>query len=111
VSAELHLILTVAMAVASALVGGLLAHRLHQSVIVSYLLAGMVIGPFTPGFVGDRTQIATLAEVGVIVLMFALGIEFSLKELVRIKGVALLGTAVQMALTMAAGLYPVISWP
>jgi CPA2 family monovalent cation:H+ antiporter-2 len=49
--------------------------------------------------------------VGVIVLMFALGIEFSLKELVRIKGVALLGTAVQMALTMAAGLYPVISWP
>jgi CPA2 family monovalent cation:H+ antiporter-2 len=113
VSAELHLILTVAMAVAIALVGGLLAHRLHQSVIVGYLLAGMVIGPFTPGFVGDRTQIATLAEVGVIFLMFALGIEFSLKELVRIKGVALLGTAVQMALTMAAGLGlgAVLGWP
>jgi len=102
-SAEFHLILNVAAAVTIALVGGLLAHRLRQSVIVGYLLAGVVIGPFTPGFVGDREQIAALAEVGVIFLMFALGIEFSLKELARIKGVAIVGTTVQVLLTMAAG--------
>lgn len=103
-SPEVHLILNVAVAVAIALVGGLLAHRLRQSVIVGYLLAGVVIGPFTPGFIADRDQIAALAEVGVIFLMFALGIEFSLRELARVKGVALLGTTVQVFLTIAAGL-------
>ncbi|MBA2447181.1 MAG: cation:proton antiporter [Chloroflexi bacterium] len=112
-SAEFHLILNVAAAVTIALVGGLLAHRLRQSVIVGYLLAGVVIGPFTPGFVGDREQIAALAEVGVIFLMFALGIEFSLKELARIKGVAIVGTTVQVLLTMAAGvgLGTLLGWP
>ena len=112
-SEPLHLILNVAVAVAVALVGGLLAHRLRQSVIVGYLLAGMVVGPFTPGFVGDRAQIAALAEVGVVFLMFALGIEFSLKELARVKAVALLGTVTQVALTMAAGigLGAVLGWP
>ncbi|MFN8514648.1 MAG: cation:proton antiporter [Chloroflexia bacterium] len=102
-SHELHLLLNVAVAVSIALAGGLLAHRLRQSVIVGYLLAGMVIGPFTPGFSGDREQIAALAEVGVIFLMFALGIEFSLKELARVRAVALGGTIIQGALTTAAG--------
>ena len=112
-SHEVHLILNVAVAVAIALVGGLIAHRLRQSVIVGYLLAGVVIGPFTPGFVGDREQIAALAEVGVIFLMFALGIEFSLRELARVRGVALVGTAVQVALTIVAGaaLGAVLGWP
>src|SRR5262245_49446229 len=93
---ELHLITNIAVAVAVALVGGLLAHRMRQPVIVGYLLAGVAIGPFTPGFIGDHDQIAALAEVGVIFLMFALGIEFSLKELARVKGVALIGTGLQM---------------
>ena len=96
-SHELHLILNVAVAVTVALAGGLLAHRLRQPVIVGYLLAGMAIGPFTPGFIGDREEIAALAEVGVIFLMFALDIEFSLKELARVRGVALVGTALQGA--------------
>ena len=113
VSDELHLLLNVAVAVAIALAGGLLAHSLRQSVIVGYLLAGMLIGPFTPGFIGDQDQIAALAEVGVIFLMFALGIEFSLKELARVRGVALLGTAAQVLLTMAAGvgLGWLLGWP
>ncbi len=102
-SAELHLVQNVAVAVAVALIGGLLAHRLRQSVIVGYLLAGMAIGPFTPGFTGDRENIAALAEVGVIFLMFALGIEFSLKELARVRSVALVGTLAQVGLTIAAG--------
>lgn len=102
-SHELHLLVNIAVAVTIALVGGLLAHRLRQSVIVGYLLAGVAIGPFTPGFIGDREQIAALAEVGVIFLMFALGIEFSLKELARVKGVAIGGTLIQVALIIAAG--------
>ena len=103
-SHELHLILNVAVAVVIALAGGLLAHRLRQSVIVGYLVAGMVIGPFTPGFIGDRDQIAALAEVGVIFLMFALGIEFSLKELAAVRGVAVIGTAAQVVLTVGGRL-------
>src|SRR5713101_1921228 len=94
-SQELHLLVNVAVAVAVALVGGLLAHSLRQPVIVGYLLAGVVIGPFTPGFTGDREQIASLAEVGVIFLMFALGIEFTLADLARVRNVALIGTSVQ----------------
>ena len=112
-SEELHLLLNIAVAVTIALIGGLLAHALRQSVIVGYLLAGMAIGPFTPGFIGDREEIAALAEVGVIFLMFALGIEFSLKELARVRGVALVGTALQVLLTIAAGigLGAALGWP
>jgi CPA2 family monovalent cation:H+ antiporter-2 len=112
-SHELQMILNVTVAIAIALVGGLLAHRLGQSVIVGYLIAGVVVGPFTPGFIADRDQIAALAEVGVIFLMFALGIEFSLKELARIKGVALAGTALQVTLIMACGigLGALLGWP
>jgi monovalent cation:H+ antiporter-2, CPA2 family len=112
-SAELALIINVAAAVAVALVGGLLAYRLRQPPIVGYLLAGVAIGPSTPGFVGDRAQIAALAEVGVIFLMFALGIEFSLRELARVRAVALVGTAIQMGLTIVAGaaLGTILGWP
>ncbi len=112
-SAEFHLILNVAIAVTAALIGGLIAHRLHQSVIVGYLLAGVALGPFTPGFVGDREQIAALAEIGVVFLMFALGIEFSLKDLSRVRYVALIGTTVQLLLLMAAGLGLglLLGWP
>jgi monovalent cation:H+ antiporter-2, CPA2 family len=110
---ELHLLLNVAIAVSIALVGGLLAHALRQPPIVGYLLAGIIIGPFTPGFSGDRDQIAALAEVGVIFLMFGLGIEFSLHQLGPVKGVALFGTTVQVGLTIAAGLGlgAVLGWP
>jgi monovalent cation:H+ antiporter-2, CPA2 family len=112
-SAELHLLLNVTMAVVIALIGGVLALRLRQPVIVGYLVAGVVIGPFTPGFNGDQHQIAALAEIGVIFLMFALGIEFSLKELARVKGVALGGTTIQVLLTIAAGiaLGRLVGWP
>jgi predicted Kef-type K+ transport protein len=103
----------VAVAVVIALAGGLIAHALRQSVLVGYLLAGVVIGPFTPGFVGDRDQIAALAEVGVVFLMFALGIEFSLKELAYVRGVALVGTAIQVLLIVRAGvgLGAFLGWP
>lgn len=112
-SHELHLIINMTVTIAIALAGGLVAHWLRQSPIVGYLVAGMLIGPFTPGFIGERAQIAVLAEVGVIFLMFALGIEFSLKELARIKGPAVIGTSFQLILIMLAGtvLGSVLHWP
>src|SRR5687767_9652798 len=112
-SHEAQLVLHFAAAIVTALIGGLVAHRLRQSPIVGYLVAGMAIGPFTPGFVGEREQIAVLAEIGVIFLMFALGIEFSLKELARMKGPAIVGTVVQVTLLIAAGtgLGMLLGWP
>src|SRR3982074_3748466 len=112
-SQELHLLVNVAVAVAVALVGAALAAAPRAPAIVGYLLAGVVIRPFTPGFTGDREQIAGLAEVGVIFLMFALGIEFTLADLARVRGVALGGTSVQVVLTLAMGLGLglLLGWP
>jgi CPA2 family monovalent cation:H+ antiporter-2 len=112
-SHELQLIFHITVAVATALAGGLVAHWLRQSPIVGYLLAGMIIGPLASNFVGNREQIAVLAEIGVIFLMFALGIEFSLKELARVKGPAVVGTCVQLMLLITSGvaLGVALGWP
>jgi CPA2 family monovalent cation:H+ antiporter-2 len=110
---EHQLILNLTVAITIALIGGLIAHRMKQSPIVGYLVTGMLIGPFTPGFVGDQEQITVLAEIGVIFLMFALGIEFSLKELAKVKGPAVIGTLVQVVLIILGGIaFGMISgWP
>lgn len=100
---ELEFILGLGGAVAAALVGGALALRLRQPAIVGYLLAGVLIGPFTPGFVGDVEQISALAEVGVVLLLFALGVEFSLRELRNVARIALPGGIAQIALIVGAG--------
>jgi monovalent cation:H+ antiporter-2, CPA2 family len=100
---EIPLVLNVAVALAIAVAGGFAASALRQSPILGYLLAGVLIGPFTPGFVGDREQIAVLADVGVIFLMFGLGVAFSLKDLARVRALATIGTTVQVLLTIAGG--------
>jgi CPA2 family monovalent cation:H+ antiporter-2 len=106
---ELHLteqlafILGLGAAVGAALVGGAIAVRLRQPAIVGYLLAGVAIGPFTPGFVGDVDQISVLADVGIVLLLFALGVEFSIRELRDVRQVALPGGVLQIALILAAG--------
>ena len=101
---EIPLVLNVAVALAIAVAGGLAASWLKQSPILGYLLAGVIIGPFTPGFVGNREQIAALADVGVIFLMFGLGVAFSLKDLARVRAIATLGTTAQVVLTVIGGL-------
>jgi monovalent cation:H+ antiporter-2, CPA2 family len=101
---EIPLVLNVAVALAIAVAGGLAASWLKQSPILGYLLAGVIIGPFTPGFVGNREQIAALADVGVIFLMFGLGVAFSLKDLARVRATATLGTTAQVVLTIIGGL-------
>src|SRR5687767_4237963 len=98
-----HLLVNLVFALAAAALGALLAVRLRQSVIIGYILAGIVIGPFTPGFVGDVSAVQGLADVGIIFLMFALGVQFSFRDLLRVGRVALLGGSAQVLLTIGLG--------
>jgi CPA2 family monovalent cation:H+ antiporter-2 len=103
VSDELGILLNLAVAFGLAALGGALAVRLRQSPLIGYLLAGIIIGPFTPGFVADPHRLGALAEIGIIFLMFALGVEFSIEELLRVRWAALLGTPLQLLATGALG--------
>ena len=88
----------------AALAGGFLAQRLGQPLIVGYILAGVVVGPFTGGpTVGNVHDIEQLAELGVALLLFSLGLELSFRELAPVRAVALGGGAIQIVLTMALG--------
>jgi CPA2 family monovalent cation:H+ antiporter-2 len=94
----------IAIIVTAGLVGAVIAQWLRQPLIIGYILAGVVVGPFTPGItVSDAHDIELLAEIGVALLLFALGLEFSLKDLRPVRRVALIGTPVQVLLTMALG--------
>src|SRR5690606_10997320 len=88
---DLPLITTLAAAFTAAWILGLLTQTLRLSPIVGYLLAGIVIGPHTPGFVGDTDLAQQLAEVGVILLMFGVGMHFHLKVLLAVRNVAVPG--------------------
>jgi len=90
--------------VLAAFCGGLLAHALRQPLILGYILAGVLIGPFTGGgTVSDVHDIEKLAEIGVALLLFALGLEFSLKELRPVRFIALIGAPLQILLTIGFG--------
>src|ERR1043165_4122598 len=82
---------------------GAVAHRLKVSPLVGYLLAGVVIGPFTPGFVADQRIANDLAEIGVILLMFGVGLQFSIHELLSVRAIAVPGALVQIAVATALG--------
>ncbi|WP_374592690.1 cation:proton antiporter [Sphingosinicella sp.] len=82
---------------------GMLANRLKLSPIVGYLVAGVVVGPFTPGWVADQSLAPQLAEIGVILLMFGVGLHFSPKELMRVQSIALPGAIAQIAAATALG--------
>src|SRR2546426_2500467 len=83
----------------AALGGGLLAQAVHQPLIVGYILAGVLIGPFTPGpTLSDPHTFQLFADVGVVLLMFSIGVEFSVEELLRVRKVALAGAPVGIAL-------------
>jgi CPA2 family monovalent cation:H+ antiporter-2 len=104
----------VVIIVVAGLIGGIIAHRLRQPLILGYIFAGIAIGPYTGGFrVSDVHDIELLAEIGVALLLFALGLEFSLKELKPVRRIALLGTPIQMLLTMAYGfaIGRALGWP
>ena len=98
------LIAIIAIGLALAFVFGLAAHRLRVSPLVGYLLAGIAVGPFTPGFVADQALANQLAEIGVILLMFAVGLHFSLKDLMSVRTIALPGAVVQIAVATLLGM-------
>jgi len=92
------------VALAIAWVFGALAHRIKVSPLVGYLLAGIVIGPFTPGYVADQGIATELAELGVILLMFGVGLHFSLDDLLSVRAIAIPGAAVQIVCAASLGL-------
>ena len=94
---QTDLIVTIAVGIGLAFVFGTLAVRLHLPPIVGYLLAGIAVGPHSPGFVADVALAQQLAEIGVILLMFGVGIHFSLDDLLGVRRIALPGAAVQIA--------------
>lgn len=100
------LIFTIAISLALAFVGGFIALRLHLSPIVGYLLVGALIGPHTPGFVADTSLASQLSEIGVILLMFGVGMHFSIGDLMAVRRIALPGAILQIlvATTMGLGL-------
>lgn len=99
-ASEHQFILDLTTALGAAAVGGYLANRLRQPVLVGYLASGLAIGPFGFKLIGEVAQIKALAEVGVAFLLFALGVEFSLAELKRVKDIALKGSVLQIGLTI-----------
>ncbi|HXH04978.1 MAG TPA: cation:proton antiporter, partial [Vicinamibacterales bacterium] len=100
---DTSLIFTLTGGLASALLCGYVTQRLGLSPLAGYLLGGLLVGPHTPGFVADRTAAEQLAEVGVILLMFGVGLQFHLKDLLRVRGVALPGALAQIAAATSLG--------
>ncbi|MCC6913318.1 MAG: cation:proton antiporter [Rhodospirillaceae bacterium] len=96
-------ITTVALAFVMAFTLGFLAQRLRLSPIVGYLLAGIVVGPYTPGFLIDAELANQFAEIGIILLMFGVGLHFSVKDLHAVRGIALLGAVVKTVLATMLG--------
>src|SRR4029079_10383182 len=107
---ETALIATMSVALALAFVGGFLATRLKMPAIAGYLLAGVAVGPFTPGFVADATLAPQLAEIGVILLMFGVGIHFSLNDLLDVRAIALPGAVAQIAVATGMGAAVAVFW-
>jgi CPA2 family monovalent cation:H+ antiporter-2 len=101
---NISLITTIAAALGLGLMLGMLAVRLRLPALVGYLAAGVIIGPATPGFVADVALASQLAEIGVMLLMFGVGLHFSLDDLLEVKGIALPGAVLQIAVATLLGM-------
>jgi CPA2 family monovalent cation:H+ antiporter-2 len=99
---ELDLVLDLVVAMSAALVGGWITVRLGLSAIAGYVLAGIVISPFTPGFVGDVDRLRALADIGVILIMFGIGVQFSLRDLTSVGLPVSAAVVAQIAIVMLA---------
>jgi len=98
------LIATIVVGLVAAFFMGAIAHRLRVSPVAGYLFAGVLVGPFTPGFVADISLANELAELGVILLMFGVGLHFSLRDLLSVKKIAVPGALVQISVATLLGL-------
>ena len=106
---ELPLLINIAVALVAGFFGGMAARRIGLPTIVGYMLAGIAIGPFTPGFVGDVGTISQLAELGVIFLMFGVGLHFSLSDLWKVRDIAIPGAIGQTVIATLLG-YGLAQW-
>jgi monovalent cation:H+ antiporter-2, CPA2 family len=107
---DISLITTIAAALGLAMIAGFAAIRLKLPPLVGYLLAGIIIGPHTRGFVADVHLASQLAEIGVMLLMFGVGLHFSLDDLMAVKKIALPGAVVQIAVATALGTTTAMLW-
>ncbi len=98
------LIATIVAGLGIAFIFGTIAHRLKLPPLAGYLLAGVLIGPFTPGYVADQELALELAEIGVILLMFGVGLHFSLKDLLSVRAIAIPGAVGQIAIATLMGM-------
>ncbi|MDQ2673319.1 MAG: cation:proton antiporter [Chloroflexota bacterium] len=107
-----ELITTIALGLTAAFIGGFVARRLKLPSIVGYLLAGVALGPFTPGLFADPGLATELAEIGVILLMFGVGIHFSFRDLLAVRGIAIPGAIFQstVATLLGIGLASMLGW-
>ena len=110
VHVELPLVTTVAVGLSAAFVLGLIAAKLRIPPIVGYLFAGILIGPSSPGFVADLALANELSEIGIVLLMFGVGLHFSLKDLLEVKNIAVPGALVQMLAATAMGAFLAHCW-
>jgi CPA2 family monovalent cation:H+ antiporter-2 len=109
-SHDISLIATITVGLVLAFLGGLLAYKLRVPPLVGYLIAGVALGPFTPGFVGDAHLASQLAEIGIILLMFGVGLHFSIKDLLEVRGIALPGAIAQIAVATGSGVGLALLW-
>ena len=109
-SHSIPLITTLATALGLALLFGFIAARLKLPVIVGYLLAGVLIGPFTPGFVANSQLASELAEIGIMLLMFGVGLHFSLNDLLVVRNIALPGAILQIVVATTLGAILATAW-
>src|SRR5882724_5980715 len=100
---EIALLSTIAVGLVFALAGGYIAVRINLPPLVGYLLAGIAVGPFTPGFVVDVHLAPQLAEIGVILLMFGVGMHFSVNDLMAVRSIAVPGAVAQTVIATALG--------
>ncbi|WP_196411562.1 cation:proton antiporter, partial [Xanthomonas translucens] len=110
---DTSLIDIIAVGLALAFVLGTLAHHIKLSPLVGYLVAGICVGPFTPGFVADQALANQLSELGVMLLMFGVGLHFSLEDLMEVKWIAIPGALAQIAVAtlLGWGLAWSMGWP
>jgi len=107
---DISLIALIAAAFGLAMILGFIAHRLRMPPLVGYLLAGVLIGPGTPGFVGDLSLAGQLAEIGVMLLMFGVGLHFSIDDLMAVKRIAIPGAIVQIVVAVGLGMATALHW-
>ncbi|MGL4997195.1 MAG: monovalent cation:proton antiporter-2 (CPA2) family protein [Deefgea sp.] len=107
------LLTTLVLGLGLAYLFGMLAHRFKMPPLIGYLMAGIIVGPFTPGPMANQELATELAEIGVILLMFGVGLHFSIKDLLSVKKIAIPGAVVQIAIAtlMGMGLAHLMGWP